>query len=82
MTDYQQIIAVLYTELAAITKATVAINENTELAGDLKLDSLQMMELLLIIEDHFDISVPVNVLSDVKTIKDFALQIENLTRCE
>ncbi|MDF1587591.1 MAG: acyl carrier protein [Gammaproteobacteria bacterium] len=82
MTDYQQIIPVLYTELAAITKATVAIDENTELTGDLKLDSLQMMELLLIIEDHFDISVPVNVLSDVKTIKDFALQIENLIRCE
>jgi len=82
MTDYQQIISVLYTELAAITNASVTLDENTELTGDLKLDSLQIMELLLIIEDNFDISVPVNVLSDVKTIKDFALQIENIARCE
>ena len=48
--------------------------------GDLALDSLQVMNLLLEIEDKFDISIPVNILPDVKTVRDLALQIENLVR--
>jgi acyl carrier protein len=38
------------------------------------------MNLLLEIEDKFDISIPVNILPDVKTVGDLALQIENLLR--
>ena len=48
--------------------------------ADLHLDSLQVMNLLLHVEDRFDISIPVNILPDVKTVKDLALQIEHLTR--
>jgi acyl carrier protein len=40
------------------------------------------MELMLDVEDHFDISVPVSVLPEVKTVKDLAMQIEILTRGE
>jgi acyl carrier protein len=36
------------------------------------------MNLLLHIEDHFDISIPVSILAGVKTVKDLALQIEKL----
>ena len=38
------------------------------------------MNLLLEIEDRFDISIPVNILPDVKTVTDLALQIETLVR--
>ena len=51
-----------------------------DLLGDLDLDSLRVMNLLLQVEDRFDISIPVSVLPDVKTVKDLALQIENLVR--
>jgi acyl carrier protein len=30
------------------------------------------------VEDHYDISIPLNILPDVRTIKDFALQLEKL----
>jgi acyl carrier protein len=56
------------------------LNEGTELVTDLKLDSVKVMNLMLQIEDHFDISVPLNVLPDIRTIKDLAAQIEALTR--
>ena len=46
---------------------------------DLGLDSLQIMNFLLLVEDHYDISIPVSILSDVKTVKDLAVQIEKLT---
>jgi len=30
------------------------------------------------IEDRFDISVPINILSDVRTVRDLVLQIQKL----
>ena len=76
MTEYQRILTDLYDGLEAPTKGRYDIDENTELAGHLNLDSLQVMD----VEDHFDISIPVNVLPVVKTVKDPAMQIEKLTR--
>ena len=80
MLEYPQILAELCTELAAFKEGRVEINEDTDLLADLNLDSLQVMNLLLHIEDRFDLSIPVNILPDVKTVKDLALQIENLAR--
>jgi acyl carrier protein len=80
MLEYPQILAELKTELTSLTQGRVEIGEETDLLGDLNLDSLQVMNLLLEIEDRFDISIPVSILPDVKTVKDLALQIENLAR--
>ena len=80
MMQYPQILAELTAELATLTDGRVEIGEDTDLLGDLSLDSLQVMNLLLHIEDRFDISIPVNILPDVRTVKDLALQIEHLTR--
>ncbi|HHJ36466.1 MAG TPA: acyl carrier protein [Gammaproteobacteria bacterium] len=82
MTEYQRILSDLYEGLTSLTKGRFEIDENTELTGSLNLDSLQIMELVLDVEDHFDISIPVSVLPDVKTVKDLAIQIEKLTRGE
>ena len=54
------------------------LREETDLVADLGLDSLKVMTLLVEVEDNFDISVPLNVLPEVRTIKDFAMQIEQL----
>ena len=54
------------------------LQEETDLVADLGLDSLKVMTLLVEVEDTFDISVPLNVLPEVRTVKDFALQIEKL----
>ena len=78
--DYPQIVAELRTELSRLSQGRFEIGEDTDLLGDLALDSLQVMNLLLEIEDKFDVSIPVNILPDVKTVRDLALQIENLVR--
>lgn len=65
--------------VAAVTDRQGPIDENTELTGDLHLESLQIMNLLLAIEDQYDISIPVNVLANVKTVGDLARHIEKQT---
>jgi acyl carrier protein len=76
--DYPQLVAELCAELARASNGRIVIGEDTDLLGDLGLDSLQVMNLLLEIEDKYDVSIPVNILPDVKTVRDLALQIEIL----
>jgi len=78
--DYPQILAEICAELATLTQGRVEVGEDTDLLGDLGLDSLQVMNLMLQIEDRFDISIPVNILPDVKTVRDLAMQIDHLLR--
>ena len=47
---------------------TVATNMVTEL----QLDSFQVMEFMLEVEDHFDIVIDLESLSDIQTITDLA----------
>ncbi|MDX2479015.1 MAG: acyl carrier protein [Desulfuromusa sp.] len=56
----------------------VPIQGNTDLINDLGFDSLRIMEMLNEVEDVFDITYPLNNLSDLRTVKDFALQIQQI----
>ena len=78
--DYPQIVAEICAELTTLTQGRIEIGEDTDLLGDLNLDSLQVMNFMLQIEDRFDISIPVSILPDVRSVKDLALQIERLVR--
>ena len=54
------------------------INAETDLVADLGLDSLKVMKLVETVEDSFDISIPLNILPDVRTVSDFVLEIQKL----
>jgi acyl carrier protein len=57
-----------------------AIHADTDLVADLGLDSLKVMKILETVEDSFDISIPLNILPDVRTVSDFVLQIQKISR--
>ena len=76
--DYQELLAKLCDIVSPLNKAGIDLNENTDLSADLGLDSLQVLELLATVEDSFDISIPLNILSHVRSIKDFAEQLQQL----
>lgn len=80
MPSAQHILTDLYRLIEPFAEPGRELNEETELVTDLKLDSVKVMNLMLQIEDYFDISVPLNVLPEIRTIKDLAAQIEALTR--
>jgi acyl carrier protein len=45
---------------------------------DLDLDSVKVMELMMELEDHFDISIPLNALPDVNSVAELASEIAKL----
>ncbi|MEP4486572.1 MAG: acyl carrier protein [Halioglobus sp.] len=78
MVDYQEYLAFIYSALESLNKKKVALSEDTELVGDIGLSSLEVMEFIEKIEDHFDISIPLNILPDVSTIGELAKKIHQL----
>ncbi len=56
----------------------VPIQKDTDLINDLGFDSLKVMEMLNDVEDIFDITYPLNDLSDLRTVNDFVLQIQDI----
>lgn len=53
-----------------------------DLVNDLGLDSVKVMEILETLEDSFDISIPINILPGVRTVKELAAEIQNLAGTE
>jgi acyl carrier protein len=44
------------------------VDGNTHLASELGLDSAQVMDLIMEIEDHLDISIPVATIAEARTL--------------
>ncbi len=78
MQVYEDIIEELYKILQPFIPQGLEIGEETDMLADLGLDSLKVMKIVESIEDSLDISIPLNILPDVRTVKDFARQIEKL----
>lgn len=49
-----------------------------DLARELGLDSVQVMDLIMEIEDRLDISVPVEILADIRTLDQLCAGIVRL----
>ena len=54
------------------------ITAETDMIADLGLDSLKVMKIVETVEDSFDISIPLNILPEVRTVGDFAVQIQKI----
>lgn len=66
------------TLVTPFNQKSVSINAETTFASDLELDSLAVMDLLAAIEDHFDVTVPLNILPDLETVGQIAEAIKKI----
>ena len=54
------------------------LTAETDMVADLGLDSLKVMKIVESVEDSYDISIPLNILPEVRTIGDFVTQIQKI----
>lgn len=59
---------------------SVQINRDTDIARDLDVDSLSLMNIVMELEDAFDLSVPLDRLALVQTVGDLADLLAKLRR--
>jgi len=57
-----------------------ALKPETDISTDLNIDSVTVMDFVMEVEDHFDIEIPLNVLSETRTIADLARVVDERMR--
>ena len=70
MTTRDEIYATLCTLLQPFNSNQIALSPATEISADLSIDSVSVMDFVMEVEDHFEIDIPLNVLSETRTMAD------------
>jgi acyl carrier protein len=76
--DYDTILKRVYELIVPFVEKGTELREDLDFVSDLSFDSLKVMKLVEQVEDEYDISIPLNILPDVQTIKDFVIQLQRL----
>jgi len=70
--DMDSIVSELCELLQKYNKEGIELTTETNLGSDLDIDSVEVMDLIMEIEDKFDIDIPINLVSDIERIEDLA----------
>jgi acyl carrier protein len=69
-----------YTALCKLLKpfntAKAKLAPETDISADLNIDSVSVMDFVMEVEDHFDIDIPLNVLSETRSIADLVKVVD------
>lgn len=78
MQTYETILSLVIELVQPLAPQGREVREDTDLVSDLEFDSLKVMNLVEQVEDRFDVSVPLNILTDIRTVRDFAVQLQRI----
>jgi len=70
MATDDEIFAKLCRLIGPFNTADVKLEKHTDIAADLNIDSVSVMDFIMEVEDEFDIDIPLNVLGDTRTLSD------------
>lgn len=77
--SYDAIVSLICEELEKENDTDITITEDTDITTDLNVDSVAIMDLMFALEEEFNVSVPMNDLADVRTVKQLAELIQALS---
>lgn len=60
----------------ALDKEFAGLNATTDLVDDLDLESIQVMDFIAEVEDHFDILIEVDRLASIRTLGELAQLVD------
>ncbi|MDT8406624.1 MAG: acyl carrier protein [Methylococcales bacterium] len=61
-----------------LQKTDFHVDPDGNLVDQLDLDSIKVLNLIMDVEDEFDVSIPINRLVDVQTVRQLAQMIDQL----
>jgi acyl carrier protein len=70
--DTADLVAELCQMLQQYNKENLTLSGKTKFSQDLNIDSVEVMDLVMEIEDKFNIDIPINLLSDIECVEDLA----------
>ncbi len=72
-----EIFAALCRLIQPFNSEDVKLEKNTDIAADLNIDSVSVMDFVMEVEDEFDIDIPLNVLGETRTLNDLLEVVKN-----
>ena len=76
---YDEVMVRLKDHLQRVAAKGTQFSDDMDLVVQLGLDSVKVLDLIMEVEDEFDISIPMNMLTEVHTVRDLAQAITSLT---
>jgi acyl carrier protein len=76
MTTRDEIYATLCRLLQPFNSNGVELSPDTEISADLSIDSVSVMDFVMEVEDNYEIDIPLNVLSETRTMSDLVTVVE------
>lgn len=68
------------TLLEPLNNKAVKLTRETDIIADLEIDSVSLLDVVMDIEDNYDISIPVNTISEIKTIGELVDAIHQIKK--
>jgi acyl carrier protein len=62
--------------LTPFNTQAIELTAATDINADLDVDSVIILNFLMTLEDKYDISIPINLVSDVRTVGELAATVE------
>mgnify|MGYP001827241320 CR=1 FL=1 len=82
MATYAECLAIVHQVLEPYNLDGEKIDEDTAIMGDLDISSLQMLEIIAEIEDLLDVSLPLNQLPNIRTVREFTRMLTSASGSE
>lgn len=77
MTEISEIVPVLVDLLRPFNPDDKILVESTDIPAELNIDSVGVLDFIMEVEDHFDIEIPMNVVSETRTVGDLATYVSS-----
>jgi acyl carrier protein len=77
MTASEDTFTALCQLLEPFNTAKITLAPQTDISADLNIDSVSVMDFVMEVEDHFNIDIPLNVLSETRSIADLVKVVED-----
>jgi acyl carrier protein len=74
----QEIMEKVCNLLEPFNKNELTLSETTDISSDLEIDSVAVLDFIMEVEDEYDISFPMNRISEIRTIGELVEAIEEL----
>jgi len=72
------ILAEIIRALGPSLNSNAPVTPDTNITRDLGLDSLAVMNFVMVLEDKFDVSIPLDRIAEIETVGDLAKTIHDL----
>lgn len=76
--DREAILQEVQRLLEPFNQKNVELTEATNISADLNIDSVAVMDLLMGIEDKYNIVIPINLLSEIRTVGDLVVLVQKV----